>query len=279
MKIVVFDLDETLGYFTQLGIFWDILKKYLKNKNIHLTQNDFNDLLDLYPEFLRPNIINILNYLKEQKKNKCCHKMMIYTNNNGPKEWANHIIRYFETKLDFNLVDQIIGAFKVNGKIIEICRTCNKKTHNDFIRCSKIPANSEICFLDDTFYPEMANENIYYINIKPYYYDLKFDYMINKFKQSNIGKKLLNNTINYDEDYNDKDNDIFEKTMMENIKLYKYFYINKDLREYEIDKVLGKHIINHLKDFFNKKRKNKTFKNRKNNTNTNNNKSRKNLFF
>ena len=30
MKIVVFDLDETLGYFTELGIFWDCLKKYLK---------------------------------------------------------------------------------------------------------------------------------------------------------------------------------------------------------------------------------------------------------
>ena len=31
MKIVVFDLDETLGYFTELGIFYDCLKKYLNN--------------------------------------------------------------------------------------------------------------------------------------------------------------------------------------------------------------------------------------------------------
>ena len=30
MKIVVFDLDETLGYFTELGMFWDCLKQYLK---------------------------------------------------------------------------------------------------------------------------------------------------------------------------------------------------------------------------------------------------------
>jgi hypothetical protein len=29
MKIVVFDLDETLGYFTEFGIFWDCLKNYL----------------------------------------------------------------------------------------------------------------------------------------------------------------------------------------------------------------------------------------------------------
>jgi hypothetical protein len=72
MKIVVFDLDETLGYFTELGIFWDCLKNYLKqesNKTI-LTQSDFNDVLDLFPEFLRPNIINILTYLKKRKESK-----------------------------------------------------------------------------------------------------------------------------------------------------------------------------------------------------------------
>ena len=58
MKIVVFDLDETLGYFTELGIFWDCLKNYLKIKNVNktLSQTDFNNVLDLYPEFLFSNV-------------------------------------------------------------------------------------------------------------------------------------------------------------------------------------------------------------------------------
>ncbi|MEI8059128.1 MAG: hypothetical protein WCG67_03130, partial [Ferruginibacter sp.] len=75
MKIVVFDLDETLGYFTEYGIFWDCLKSYIesKNKGIILNQDDFNNILDLYTEFLRPNIINILTYLKTKKADKCCH--------------------------------------------------------------------------------------------------------------------------------------------------------------------------------------------------------------
>ena len=30
-KIVVFDLDETLGYFVEFGMFWDTLKHYYKN--------------------------------------------------------------------------------------------------------------------------------------------------------------------------------------------------------------------------------------------------------
>jgi len=32
-KIVVFDLDETLGYFVELGMFWDALKAYLTHIN------------------------------------------------------------------------------------------------------------------------------------------------------------------------------------------------------------------------------------------------------
>jgi hypothetical protein len=251
MKIVVFDLDETLGYFTELGMFWDCLKQYLKQENSKtiLTQTDFNDILDLFPEFLRPNIINILTYLKKRKESKCCHKMMIYTNNNGLPEWAHHIISYFESKIKYKLIDQLIAAFKINGKQVEICRTTHNKTHNDLIRCTKIPSNAEICFLDDMFHPGMVNENIYYINIKPYYYDLKFNEMIHKFMNSDCGKKIIS------------DDDNFEKIMIDEFKRYNYKCLDKNLKEYEIDKVLGKQIMTHLQEFFNKPSKNKTHKN------------------
>ena len=252
MKIVVFDLDETLGYFTEFGIFWDCLIYYLKNKNEEtITQSDFNDILDLFPEFLRPNIINILNYLKNKKQSLCCHKMMIYTNNSGPKEWAHHIIDYFSKKINYKLFDQLISAFKINGKVVEVCRTTHDKTYNDFIKCTKLPVNAEICFLDDTFYPEMANDNIYYINVKPYYHDLKFEYMLDKFSKSDIGKKIINNDDN------------FIKIMNEHIKLYKYDCIDKETNEYEMDKIVGKQIVKHLQEFFNKTKKNKTIRNKK----------------
>ena len=35
-KIVVFDMDETLGYFVEFGIFWDALIAYIKST----TEND-----------------------------------------------------------------------------------------------------------------------------------------------------------------------------------------------------------------------------------------------
>ena len=253
MKIVVFDLDETLGYFTEFGIFWDCLIYYFKNKNKQhtLTQTDFDDILDLFPEFLRPNIINILNYLKKKKQSACCHKMMIYTNNNGPKEWAHHIINYFSKKISYKLFDQLISAFKINGKVVEVCRTTHNKTYNDFIKCTKLPTNSEICFLDDTFYPEMANDNIYYINVKPYYYDLKFEYMLEKFSNSDVGKKIING----DEEFN--------TIMNEHIKIYKYDCIDKETTEYDLDKIIGKQILSHLNEFFNKNKKTKTVRNNK----------------
>jgi hypothetical protein len=174
---------------------------------------------------------------------------MIYTNNTGPKEWAHKIIKYLEKKINYKLIDQIIAAFKVNGKKVEICRTTHNKSHKDLIKCSKIPANAEICFLDDSFYPEMAHDNIYYINIKPYVYDLEFEYMITRLKESEEGHILIGD-----------DND-FDDFMLNEFKKYKYDFVEKDEKEYEIDKILGKQIIIHLQDFFNKSKKNKTYKN------------------
>jgi len=236
MKIVVFDLDETIGYFTEYGIFWDCLENYLKMKNKkNLTQNDFDSILDLFPEFLRPNIINILTYLKQKKHSKCCHKMMIYTNNTGPKEWAHKIIKYLEKKINYKLIDQIIAAFKVNGKKVEICRTTHNKSHKDLVKCSKIPANAEICFLDDSFYPEMAHDNIYYINIKPYVYDLPYEVMVDRLQNSGL--------------LNIEDPTSMKIYMLEYMKNYNYMYVKKDQNTHNVDKILSKKILQHLHVF------------------------------
>jgi hypothetical protein len=139
----------------------------------------------------------------------------------------------------------------VNGKQIEIFRTTHDKTHEDFIRCTKLPENVDICFLDDTFYPGMENERIYYINCKPYYYDISFTEMFSRFLESNVCKKILSEPLLFS----------FEENMNRFLKLYSYKYIEKDSKEYEIDKIVGKYIIKHLRIFFNEKqKKNKTEK-------------------
>ena len=242
MKIVVFDLDETLGYFVEFSVFWNCLQQYFTNERIKYSfiQQDFNQLLELYPEFLRPNIMTLLKYLMYKKKSKCCHKMLIYTNNQGPKYWCKQLISYFESKLNFELFDQIIHAFKINGEVIEVGRSSHNKSFHDLVKCTKIPPNSEICFLDDTYYPEMANDQVYYINVKPYIHDLEFKEMIQRFWNS----KILSNILKRDsrEDFEIKMNHIF--------KPYDYFVLPKTAEETNIDKIVSKQILIHLEEFF-----------------------------
>ena len=58
--VVVFDMDETIGSFKEFAY----LLQYMKIcKNKTLTQHEFNELLDLYPEFLRTGIIHVFEYL------------------------------------------------------------------------------------------------------------------------------------------------------------------------------------------------------------------------
>jgi len=272
-KIVVFDLDETLGYYTEFGMFWDSIKENLKSikSPISLNQEYFNDLLDLYPEFHRPNIIKILNYLKDKKTKKDCHKLMIYTNNQGPNDWVKMLISYFETKINFKLFDQIICAFKIQGKQVEKKRTTHLKTYTDLLKCANIPDNTHICFIDDVYYPGMCNDNVYYINLKPYEYNLKFELMIKRFIDSNLIPDLPTS---------------FNDDLLTNMKRFGYTYVGKTEHANNVDKIVSKKILQHLHVFFNRhngnngnngttRRKNK-HKNKNKNKHKNKNKTRKN---
>ena len=247
MKIVVFDLDETLGYFVEFSVFWNCLQQYFTNEKIEysFTQEDFNQIFDLYPEFLRPNIMTLLKYLMYKKKSKCCHKMLIYTNNQGPKQWCKQLISYFESKLNFELFDQIINAFKINGEVVEMGRTSHDKSFHDLIKCTKIPPNSEICFLDDCYYPEMANDQVYYINVKPYIHDLDFGVIIQRFWDS----KILSTHL-----FKKESREEFETKMNRIFILYDYFVMPKTAEETNIDKIVSKQILIHLQEFFERSR-------------------------
>lgn len=249
VKIVVFDMDETLGYFVEFGIFWEAIHSYFKNETDlpFLDQSDFNDILDLYPEFIRPNIYSILNYLKYKMMGEELKGAMIYTNNQGPKIWVNLIKHFFEKKINYDLFIHIITAFKVNGKQLEMSRTTNDKTIDDFFRCTKLPPNTQICFLDDTYYPNMNSDNVYYIKVKPYVYDLPFELMIQRFIESKLSEKFFIDEASKQSFYN---------YILSYMMQYNYLYTNKTSEEYDIDKIVTKKTMVHLQSFFNK---NKTY--------------------
>jgi hypothetical protein len=240
MKVIIFDLDETLGYFYEFSIMLDAIERFYNKK---LTLSQTCRVLDLYPEYFRPSIFTILKYLSKLKEQNIINKLYIYTNNQGGKKWSRFIQTYIETKINYPIFDQIIHAFKVNGVQIEQSRTTHQKTHTDFIKCSKLPEKTKICFIDDQDHPKMEHDNVYVININPYKYGLNINILINRFIrytiQNNNFEKIVQKKIGLFKNH--------VKYIFENV--YKYKYIEKKEKEYNVDKIVSKRLIFLLDEF------------------------------
>lgn len=187
-KIIVFDLDETLGSFSLFHVLWNGLKQVRKQSISETTEQDFfNKLLDLYPEFLRYGILQILSFLYNKKKQGHIHKIYIYTNNTCNPPWVNLISNYFTYKVvpsnqqtTHPLFDKTICSFKINNKIIEFYRTTQEKTHNDLINCILLPKTTEICFIDNTYHVHMNTEKVYYIQPRAYIHHIHSQTILNR---------------------------------------------------------------------------------------------------
>lgn len=231
IKVLVFDLDETIGSFHEAAIMWKIIESEL--------QGDFNTLMDLYPEFLRYGILQIFDFILNKKRRGKCDKLYLYTNNINSPGFPNLISQYFKYKLKIEneIFDKIIGAFKVNNKIIENNRTTHKKTYSDFINCTMLPENINICFIDDKYYSKMENEKIYYIQPCPYYHNLTNKEIIERFSTSPFNS----------EDNMNKINSILNVPFID----YKYQENMMNVEEMKkIEKRIYKKIMYYVKEFF-----------------------------
>ena len=235
-KVVIFDMDETIGCFTDLEALWSVITtSNIQFSQPHLnSQSMFNTLLDLYPEFLRYGIMNILEYLHYKKKRGEFIGVYIYTNNQIGKHWSRMIINYLETKIEISgLFNQIINAFKINTNIIEPLRKSNNKTRSDFIRCSLLPRNTELCFIDDTHYTQMKHNKVYYIQPKPFFHGLKTGDIIQRLMDSSILK------TNNDE--------LFRSYFLENNLITS---TSKTKQTIDEDIFVSRKILYHIQDFF-----------------------------
>ena len=246
MKIFVFDLDETIGSFSELYILFKCIEYMKTDLKLNIFDNDKEllfSLLDLYPEFFRYSISTIFQYLHEKKKLTNNISVYIYTNNSCiPISWTSIIVKYMEEKFGVeNLFDNIIRAFKIGNQIVEYNRTTATKTYKDLIRCVHIPENTELCFIDNIEYQKMKHRHVYYIQPKPYYHYVNRSEIIERFINSQSGTfmqtfvqdKLDNLILNY---YNKND-----------YILHEY---NKTKEEFENDILITKKIMYHIKNFF-----------------------------
>ena len=232
-KVVVFDLDETLGSFADLYILWRGIKR------AHPSYSAFSELCDAFPEFLRYGIITILEYLYDKKINKECQKIFIYTNNQCSPEWVNLISKYLEMKVKSSekcvLFDKTICAFKINNKQVETQRTGHGKKMDDFIRCSLVSEHADICFIDDNEYPLMKSTKVYYICPRPYIHSLSTDTIIKRVAQlSCLPRGILQNKSFWRDWFQLHNRQFARRTSIDDI---------------ELDLQVSQKIIFHLREF------------------------------
>ena len=239
LKIVVFDLDETLGYFTELGIFWDALEKFYGH---NLFSDKFIEVMDTFPEFFRPNILNIVDFIHSKKT---CHQIVLYTNNQGPKSWVKMISEYFNHKLGYEVFDRLICAYKVNGRQIEPKRTSHDKSTKDLFSILDMSPTTEVCFVDDLYHPLMDKENVSYINIKPYRDSIPFEEMATRY----YNQVMYKNNANVSELK-------FVDFIVSYMSQYKYMVVKKSKEEEKTDIIVSKKLLSHLADFLKPERKN-----------------------
>ena len=167
---IIFDFDETIGQFIQLGHFYRGLVKYF---NRVPTKYEFYTLLNKCDKYFRPNMFGILNYIKKYKMSNDKLKVIIYTNNQGGKQWVSKIKDFMELKIEYNLFDRIIGPHKIKEELYEILRSSEKKRYDDLVKIIDCNDNEDILFIDDSFYNDMIKDNVVYLLVKPYKYYYK----------------------------------------------------------------------------------------------------------
>ncbi len=200
-KVVIFDMDETLGHFYQISGLWYAIKY----TNPRATKQDFFDLMDCFQECLRVHIEKVLTYLKKAKAQGKIRRVIIFTNNQGPKSWSLLIKDYFNYKMNTNLIDKVVGAYKVGNKQIEPHRTSHVKKYSDILKAANISKSAKLCFVDDQEHGGMKRENIFYIKPTIYSITLSKSAVIKKVKSCNFYNKfsdskketLLQNVVNY----------------------------------------------------------------------------------
>ena len=240
---VIFDLDETIGHFYQVGKIWEGLKFFQETK---FKDKEFFKLLDMYPYVFRPKIFDVFRYLRDQKKKDPSIKVIIYSNNMGTPKWENKIKKYIEKKINYKLFDKVITAWKVNGIIYEPCRSSNEKTYEEILKCANLNENMELFFVDDAYHPKMFHNKVDYMHIKEYRFAYNIENMVEKYLNSECCKKLSKASLL----------ELRSKlpTYVKRLNWGREKYKNKE-KPFESEYVLGKELHENIKSFLKEKNK------------------------
>jgi len=167
MMIIAINL-ETIGFFDNFIIFIESLHQYF-GLQFNLSQAMFNQLLDLYPEFLLPNLLKIFNYLNYQKTIGNVNTCILTSSKNYNIMFIFKLINYFNYKLNRKLITKY---FTYN----EFYKTYLKKNYCETV----LYISNQKNFSRD------YNSSIKYIILDEYTYYISILTMVSRIKNSSI---------------------------------------------------------------------------------------------
>jgi len=162
-KNIVFDFDETIGYFEQII---DIIRHTKKTSKLEIFE-----FFNLFPLVFRTNIFDIFNYIVRLKREKKIKSVILYSNNNNDL-FIQYVLSYIHETLNFSLFDLSISLKQTQNK---------NKNLTDLLNYSNglLTKKSSIFFIDDKEYDNMKSIK-YYIKCESYKYLYSNSYIKDK---------------------------------------------------------------------------------------------------
>jgi len=151
MKVVVLDLDETMGAFTTLF-------KDLQRVSPVVSAPLFSQVV-LGAAYFRPGMIELLRFLRNNRRLNLC-KVVIYTNISSV-EWLQMILNYITEQVGSGWIDCVLHRHHPKRKTVE-------KTLKDLRHAAKIPKEASIFFVDDKVHEKMIDPAVTYLQVPPY---------------------------------------------------------------------------------------------------------------
>jgi hypothetical protein len=180
-KNIVFDFDETIGYFDQII---EIIK-YTKKTS----KEEIFNFLKTFPFVFRTSIFDIFCYIVRLKKEKKIKNVILYSNNNNDV-FIGIVLSFIHEKLNYNLFDASISINHTHNKNKNIIDLLNYSN-------GLLNKNSSIFFIDDKEYQDMKSIQ-YYIKCESYKYiysKLEIEKKLNIIIPINRDKKIISQSI------------------------------------------------------------------------------------
>lgn len=170
--VIVFDLDETIGDFSQFSQLYYSLVEFRGLKQLRpLCLLESFLLIEVCIEMFRPFIFQILASLRALPN----VKLVLYTNNNGSLAWCHLLVHFLQAKIQCShLFDDILYGQQNNMYLPpERRRSSAAKVYEDIIRICRLPTQTRVFMMDDVLHPNLASHAlVQYCHIPAYHVDL-----------------------------------------------------------------------------------------------------------